>query len=365
MPLTRREILLGGAAICVPGAASAALGLRWNGGHIGRFFPQASAAESTLPDTLIDSILERGGWSPSADDNTQGETLKTDFVKSVILDYRDKPQERSAQSGLGLLALTLSVAQWGIDDPEGLPQDPAQNDWKAQTSHNTGKHLMSYGVGGVGIAHLDQGDLLAFMRYVLEAGLVPDYHRAAFTRLTVPSLYPATHGGVYGQLRAAGECAPLAIDVDLDGAVFKHFKNSHNVGYCQKYKNPSLTSLDWQTFRTWIRAALRTKEGQRWVFRFWLEKYWDKSLARVPPGEGVTEELLINVRIRNSLPACADKAVLAPALDVNARVQRELDEYAKCAPSAYERRRALMLRPVVLYRHFTGAPPLGMTQQAK
>nr|GFD60997.1 hypothetical protein [Tanacetum cinerariifolium] len=79
------------------------------------------------------------------DDNTQGETLKTDFVKSVILDYRDKPQERSAQSGLGLLALTLSVAQWGIDDPEGLPQDPAQNDWKPQTSHNTGKHLMSYG----------------------------------------------------------------------------------------------------------------------------------------------------------------------------------------------------------------------------
>jgi hypothetical protein len=362
MPLTRREILLGGAAICVPGAATAALGLRWTGRHITGFFPPASAAESTLPDTLMETIFERGGWSASADDNVQGETLKADFVKGLMLDYRDKPQERSAQSGLGVLALTLSVAQWGIDDPAGLPQDPAQSGWKAQTGSNSGKHLMSYGVGGVGIAHLDQGDLLAFMRHVLEAGIVPDEHRAAFARLTVPSLYPAAQGGVYGQLRAAGECAPLAIDVDLEGAVFKHFKNSHNVGYCQKYKNPSLTSLDWQTFRTCIRAALRTKEGQRWVFRLWLEKYWDRSLARVPPGEGATEELLINVRIRNSLPACADKAVLAPAVDANGRVKRELDEYAKCAPSAYERRRALMLRPVVLYRHFTGAPPLGMTQ---
>jgi hypothetical protein len=338
MPLTRRELLLAGAVVCLP----------WT----------AHAAPVTLPQTLVEQILERGGWSPAADDNVSGETLKADFVKALMLDYRQHPEDRTAQLGLGLLALTLGVAQWGIDDPTGLPPDPANSDWSAQTSANSGKHLMSYGVGGVGIAHMDQGDLIAFMDYVLQSGLVPAEHRAAFARLTDPALYPNAQGGVYGQLRASGVCAPLAINVDLEGVAFKHFDNSHNVGYCNKYKNPALTSLDWQTFRTWIRAALRTKEGQYWLFGSWLSKYWDKSLAVVPPGEGAAEELLINARIRNSLPACADRAVQAPAEDAEGRVRRELEEYEKCAPSAYERRRDLMLRSVVLYRHFTGAAPL-------
>jgi hypothetical protein len=358
MPLTRRELLFGGAVVCLPLAANATVGPGWGIRRLAGTIASAHGAQLSVSEALVEQILERGGWSPSADDNISGETLKTDFVKTLMLDYHQKPGDRAAQLGLGLLALTLGVAQWGIEDPAGLPADPAQSDWSAQTSANSGKHLMSYGVGGVGIAHMDQGDLIAFMEYVLQSGVVPPEHRAAFARLTDPALYPKSQGGVYGQLRAAGVCAPLAIDVDLEGAAFKHFHNSHNVGYCSKYKNPSLTSLDWQTFRTWIRAALRTREGQYWLLGSWLSKYWDKSLATVPPGDGAAEELLINVRIRNSLPACADQAVQAPADDAGGRVRRELDEYEKCAPSAFERRRDLMLRSVVLYRHFTGADPL-------
>jgi hypothetical protein len=361
MPLTRREILFGSAVFCLPWTADATVGPGWNIRRIADVIAPAGAAQVALPGAVVEQILERGGWSPLADDNIKGETLKADFVKGLMLDYRDRPTDRGAQLGLGLLALTLGVAQWGIEDPAGLPQDPAMSDWSAQTSANAGKHLMSYGVGGVGIAHMDQDDLIAFMEHVLESGVVPPEHRAAFARLASPALYPSTQGGVYGQLRAAGVCAPLAIDVDLEGAAFKHFNNPHNVGYCRKYKNPALTSLDWQTFRTWIRAALRTKEAQIWLLESWLTKYWDRSLAEVPPGEGATEELLINVRIRNSLPACAHRAVETAAEGAEGRVRRELDEYAKCAPSAYERRRALMLRAVVLYRHFTGAAPLDLS----
>lgn len=359
MPLTRREILLGGAAICLPCAADAAVGFKWAGAQVAGLFRPLSAAELPLPDTAFEYILERGRWSASADDDVQGESLDAGFVKDLMLAYRDNPEDRGAQLGLGLVALILGVAQWGISDPQGLPEDPAQSDWKAQTSNNTGKHLMSYGVGGVGIAHIDNDELIAFMKYVLGSGLIPGEHKAAFQRLSEPGLYLPDGGGVYGQLRAAGICAPLPINVDLEGAGFKHFNNSHNVGYCEKYRNPALTSLDWQTFRTWMRVALRTKAGQRWLFSSWLSTYWDKSLAAVPPGEGAAEELLINARIRNSLPACADRALQAPATDSRDRVRRELEEYAKCAPSAYERRVALVLRSVVLYRHFTGAEPLG------
>ncbi|MFY1668148.1 hypothetical protein [Pseudomonas sp. Pseu.R1] len=360
MPLTRRDILLGGAALGLPWAAEAAVGLSWRGAQWVNLLPQAGAAELALPDAAFDYILERGRWSATADDDTQGESLDAGFVKDLMLAFRDHPQDRNAQLGLGLLALTLGVAQWGIDNPQGLPDDPARSDWKAQTSANTGKHLMSYGVGGVGIAHIDNDELFAFMAYVLNSGLVPTEHKAAFQRLTDRALYPG-NDSIYGQLRAAGLCAPMAINVDLEGAPFKHFNNSHNVGYCEKYRNPLLTSLDWQTFRTWIRVALRNKAGQRWLFASWLQTYWEKSLAVVPAGEGMAEELLINVRLRNSLPACADRAAQAVVTDSEGRIRRELDAYAKCAPSAYERRVALMLRSVVLYRHFTGAAPLDLS----
>ncbi|NBB12969.1 hypothetical protein [Pseudomonas sp. SLFW] len=361
MPLTRRGFLMGGAALCLPGAASAAVGFNWTTWPELLAGGDGHAQAAGLPDAAIEHILERGGWSPSADDNIQGETLDVGFVKTLMLDYRNNPQNSTAQQGLGLIALTLGVAQWGIDDPSGLPPDPVQNDWKSQTSANTGKHLMSYGVGGVGIAHMDQGDLLEFITYVAQSGLVPAEHKVALLRLADPALYPAEGVGVYGQLRAAGLCAPVQIEADLEGAAFKHFSNPHYPSYCDKYRNPSLTSLDWQTFRTFIRAALRTKAGQRWLFQSWLEKYWTRSLAAVPAGEGAAEELLVNVRLRNSLPACADRAVKTPASDVEGRVRRELEEYAKCAPSAYERRATVMLRSVVLYRHFTGAAPLNLT----
>lgn len=110
MPLTRRDVLLGGAALGLPWAAEAAVGLSWRGAQWVNLLPQAGAAELALPDAAFDYILERGRWSATADDDTQGESLDAGFVKDLMLAFRDHPQDRNAQLGLGLLALTLGCA---------------------------------------------------------------------------------------------------------------------------------------------------------------------------------------------------------------------------------------------------------------
>jgi hypothetical protein len=120
-----------------------------------------------------------------------------------------------------------------------------------------------------------------------------------------------------------------------------------------------LDANDWRTFRTWVRAALRSDEGQNWLLSKWTANFWLKSLSKMPSGDGQVQEALVNVRVRNSFPGIADRATSRPASSIAGRVQRELDAYGDESPSTLARRCGIMLRPVVLYQHFAGGPPLG------
>jgi hypothetical protein len=312
-----------------------------------------------LSEEVFNKFLDQGKWSQKADDNISGENLSSDLIKKIIDDYHAHPDERDAQIELGLLALAMGVAEWGVADPAGLPPDPANKNWESDTGSNSGKHLMSYSVGGVGISHADQGDLLDFISFVSDEGLIPNEHKAAFQRLANSAMYVhKKNDGYYDQLRAAGGCAAQQFDTDLMGETFNHFKVSHKEKYCSDYANKSLKASDWRVFRTWIRAALRTKPGQEWLIKLWMDKYWFESLKNVPGGEGQIEEALVNVRVRNSFPTVADKAPTRYASDTKGRIQRELDAYDEKKHSTYARRCGIMLRPIVLYRHFAGKPQL-------
>jgi hypothetical protein len=251
----------------------------------------------------------------------------------------------------------MGIGEWGVADPAGLPPDPAHKNWKSDTGPDSGKHLMSYGVGGVGISHADQGDLRDFIRFAAGTDLVSSEHRDALLRLADPAVYKKSVG-VYDQLRAAGVCASKQFDNDLKGEKFQHFNVSHSKEYCNKYANTSLQASDWRILRTWIRIALRTKLGQQRLIAQWMKDYWFKSLERVPGGNGQIEEVLVNVRVRNSFPVVADKAIKRPASDLKGRIQRELDAYGAHSRKTLRRRCGIMLRPVVLYRHFAGEPQL-------
>lgn len=314
-------------------------------------------ADTPLPSAVVQKLLDGGKWKETVDDNLDGEIVSADLVKEWVLKYQANPDDREAQVGLGLLALTLGVAEWGVvKGGDDLPEDPAGTDWKSDTGPDSGKHLMSYGIGGVGVCHADVGDLFDFIRFTVELGVVPPQHKEALLRLANPAIYKKT--GPYDQLRAAGLCGTPQYDTDLNGEPFKYFRDKFDQSYCKKYANPALSSADWRIFGTWTRAALRTREGQEWMLRMWIVKYWDKTLAKVPPGVGFPEEALVNVRLRNSLPKCANDALKPPASDTHGRIMREMKEYENCRPDAYKRRCGLMLRPVVLYRHFAGEPPL-------
>jgi len=315
------------------------------------------------PDEVFDQFLNQGGWSDTADDNIQGENLSSDLIKRIVMDYRAHPTDRDAQRNLGLLALAMGVAEWGVADPAGLPPDPAGKNWKSDTGPNSGKHLMSYGVGGVGISHADQGDLRDFISYVASTHVESSEHRAALLRLASP-VYKKS-GGVYDQLRRAGVCdargplkPPKQLDTDLKGEKFKHFNVSNNKNYCDTYANATLQACDWQIFRTWIRVALRTKAAQEWLIARWMKDYWFKSFVKVPDGDGKIEEALVNVRVRNSFPGVADAAIKGKASDTKGRIQRELAAYGAKSPRTLKRRCGIMLRPVVLYRHFAGEDQL-------
>jgi hypothetical protein len=313
-------------------------------------------------DDIFAAFLQQGGWHENAEDNIQGETLSAELVQRIVTKYRAQPEDRDAQQDLGLLALAMGVAEWGIADPAGLPRDPRDKNWASDTGIDSGKHLMSYAVGGIGISHADVGDLERFIRQVAESDLVPMPHRPGLLRLANRDLYKPRNGRrnvIYDEIRAAGVCAPNPSNTDRNDLPFKHFNGPAGSVYCAKHRNRNLTEQDWRVLRTWMRAALRTKPMQERLASLWMEKYWTPSLHKVPPGPGFVEEVLVNVRIRNSTPATADRAPnRRPANTVAERVQRELDAYGQFSAGTLKRRCRIMLRPVGLYRHFAGEPPL-------
>jgi len=309
------------------------------------------------PNELVRQVLVAGGqWSVTADDNASKETLDSGLIRRMVAAYRSNPADPDALFGMGLLALTVGVAEWGVAPSESLPADPAGLAWKSVAGPHTGKHLMSYSEGGIGISHVDGDEMLDFIRHVADSETVPAAFKAPLLHLADPRLYrKGKNLGYYDQLRAAGVCSTQETSTDLLGEPFRLGRLQADKEYCSHYRNTALTFDDWRAFCTWMRAALRQEHEQTWLIEKWVVRYWKPSLSEqfVPPGEGAIEEALVNVRVRNSSPAIANKAHEREASTTDGRVQRQLDAYGAFKFSTLQRRCGLMLRPVALYRHFT------------
>jgi hypothetical protein len=317
--------------------------------------PEAFKFELSEED--FSEYLRAGRWSADADDHIVGEAVSGDFIQKLVLAYNREPTSIRAHQGLGLAALLLGIAEWGVIGTD-LPDDPAKKDWDSDTGEDSGKHLMSYAVGGVGISHADVEDLKEYVEWVAASDLVPMNQKSALLRLT--TIKYAKKGILYDEVRAAGRCSASLGNTDLRGEPFRHFIGPAGSKYCHDYENDALAENDWLVFRTWMRASLRTKEGQRYLLRLWFRKYWQPTVNQVPVGEGAAEEMLVNVRIRNSAPKIATNAVQQhpPLPGVAGRVQRQINEYANWKLKTARRRWRIMMRPVVLYRHFSGLPSL-------
>ncbi len=308
--------------------------------------------EVKISDDLLRDFLREGRWTSNGDDNVDGEALSADLIRRMVHGGSlDSPEGRGA---LGLVALALGVAQWGVSDPNGLPADPYGHEWRSQAFADHGKHLMSYGAGGIGISHADVADLREFVQKVISLGLVPQQYQADFLR-TVDGSRFKEGSPRYDQIRVAGECSAVKYSNDLLEEPFNH---RHTPSDCVRFENPNLSPKDWLVFRTWSRIGLRNAEVQRWLLDHWMTKYWAKTLAKLPSGPGQIEEAIINVRIRNSLPAAADQAFKVSAETIDAKLERQLSSYKKYDHNAYHRRCRIMLRPVVLWRYLSGEPEL-------
>jgi hypothetical protein len=213
---------------------------------------------------------------------------------------------------------------------------------------------MAYAIGGVGISHADVGDLHKFLLELAGRNALPEARRAGLRKLASEVKYrkhDLNKAVVYDEVRAAGVCRNPKFDTDLDGEPFNHRPQSAKASYCAKRSNNAIGPDDWRLFRTVVRQALRRKEDQAWLLRFWMDNYWKDSVARVHKGPGYTEEVIVNARIRNSGSGVADKAIAPVGSSPAQRIAHEFQAYGKDDPGKLERRRGTMLRPVVLYRH--------------
>ncbi|WP_277981186.1 hypothetical protein [Sphingomonas phyllosphaerae] len=311
-----------------------------------------NAPAPALPDDLFADLLREGDWTTSADDDAPGEAIPQALLRRMS---SGQTLDTAYGSGaIGLLALTMGIAQWGISDPAGLPSDPAGKGWRTLSAGNRGKHFMSYATGGVGLFHADLTELQDFIDRVIGRGLVPLRFQGALRRTLDPARY-LRHYVRYDELRAAGQCSSQQFTADLLGEPFHHRDEKTS---CAQYANPKLAARDWLVFRTFSRIGLRDADIQRQLASRWLQRYWAKTIAKVPPGDGTVEEALVNVRIRNSESRAANEAFETRVSSVSARLGRQMAAYRKYKPSAYQRRCHLMLRPVVLWRHFQGLAPL-------
>lgn len=265
---------------------------------------QAAAAE--LPSKVVDMVLNAGGWGPHEDDVEQRERLPLDLVRQLINGY---PSDKRS---IGLLALTLSAAKWGVADNGSLPSDPAEDDWRGPT-RSSGKHLMSYLIGGVGLPHLDVTPLAKFIDYLVtkHEDIGPVSEQAKMTRLA----NGLRSGKKYDQIKSNA------------------------------------------TFRKWMLEGLRRKAAQQWILEYWLDTYWEPAYSA--SGEDVRLALVL-ARIWNTSPRLGQCAA-GRTNGAKDRVQAALQAYIDCpgGRAAYKDRRwGWMKRPVVLFDAYFGKPPI-------
>jgi hypothetical protein len=306
-----------------------------------------------LLDADFQAILAAGNWSNTSEDHKDyyAEQLPVALVQRWVQDY--DPTRIETTAGLAALTLLTATAAWGVIPSDGVPADPDSKQWRGPRKGSDGKHLMSYAVGGVGIDHTDSGALVKMMDYL------KDRHPALAPKA---GQFFALRGIDYDEIRAnGGVCADpkKEIVLDLNGVPFGHSSYGGGTPYCPDHQDGKTTLEDWQVFRHWIRAALRLRDVQRYIMERWLNNEWLPSYNAVLAAGGSVEEAMINSRIRNSSPFTAKCALgKANAGAVSDRIQAQLDAYANIGStdckgkSRHEERFGVMMRPVVLYRHF-------------
>jgi hypothetical protein len=319
-------------------------------------------------DRLLDEFLKQGQWAEDGDDNADREALTQDFLRSLVRAYTEAPGSIDGKRALGLFVLALGIAEWGISDPAGLEEkdssgklhdtDPAHRKWASDSSGDSGKHLMAYSLGGIGISHADGSEMVEFVERIAARPQLSDDSRRDLLLTIEPSRY--RNGKVlFDQLRASSVCregVPILGD-DLFGVPFHHHKVGGGSKYCPAhFGSPDLQPEDWKVFRTWARLAMRQRDTQEWLIVRWMEKYWDKSLAQMSPGDGQEEEAFTNVRFRNSASSAANNFAAAAGTPVEQRIAKQMKQYHKVSGNRVLRRVDIMQRPIAFYRKILGKP---------
>lgn len=289
-----------------------------------------------LSNAILDQFLQIGKWSTTAEDDVYGELFPQDFFRKIYTDYKADPTNQSNIDAVGLLPLGLAVSGWGISDPDGLPDDPDGRNWAGTSSIGSGKHIMSYAKGGVGIPHADSSFLQAIIEEIKSnhSNMAPKFDQ-----------FYALKGTNFDKLYAnGGHCTePVStIMVDLNGKTFGHKKWGYaSDNYCSTYNTKATTAEDWQVFRHWIRAALRKRDMQNFIISYWMERYWRPSYEKTLAAGGSIAEAIINTRVRNSGSSKANR-IIGQSID------EQLTEYGK------ERRWGVMLRSANVWEAYEG-----------
>ncbi len=260
-----------------------------------------SPATTISMNDAIQGLLDAGKWSASSDEDLRlGERLPLDLIEAIIKSY---PADKRT---IGLLSLSMGAGKWGVEEgalADGT--DPAQDRWRGP-GKASGKHLMSYRTGGVGLPHLDTGALASFIDFLLQqhTDIGSSSEQETLRRMAA-------------KLR--------------DGYAFAAFDTD-------------------PTFRKWMLQGLRQKDAQFWIMEHWLTKYWDPAL-KAADGDG--RLTLVLARVWNSAPAEGQRAA-ERAKHADDKVQAVLDGYVRTNRSFEKDRWPWMKRPVVLFDMFNG-----------
>lgn len=335
----RRALLSGAGAFALAG---------WRVSHA-RAAPPLAASVS---DGVLEAILAAGNWSTSADDSGGNERIPQSVAEALVRAAAGASPPRQALVDLGALALTLSVAEWGVAWKDGPPADPAKTQWAGPQSIKAGKHLMSYALGGIGLPHLDTGDGVAFFRQL--ATRLPDDSRLADYLRGFPADFH------YDRVRAAGGLCDGHHDVsmtDIFGEPFHHDAvDFGGPNYCNRFNSDHMHQpQQWQAFRSWARLGLRRQDMQRWIVDTWINRYWLPAYDMVmKQPRGSLSEAFVIARIWNSGSGLATAALRAAsaASDPDERIRLELDDYG-ARSATYSSRRGVMQRPGNIYRQLS------------
>ena len=265
----------------------------------------AKALSKKIPSETLDMVLAAGGWSSTADDTNQRERLPLDLVRQLVDDYP------SDTRSIGLLSVTLGAAKWGVDGDSTLPADPANDGWRGPT-RASGKHLMSYKVGGVGLPHFDKGALANFIDFLVakHPDIGDDAERSRMTQIA---------------------------DSLRDSKKYDQVKSD-------------------ATFGKWMLEGLRRKDAQQWVLEHWLDAFWAPAYRA---SAGDIRLALVLARIWNTSTGLGECAA-ERALKADDHVQAALEAYVDCpgGKTDYKGRRwGWMKRPVVLFDAYATKTP--------